>query len=104
MSFSMIYCTTKNPREAEKIAMSLLKERMIGCANIIPKINSIYRWKNRLQRENEALLIAKTQDRLLDKAIERIRALHSYEVPCILSLKINTGNKDFLKWLGGETK
>ncbi len=104
MSFSMIYCTAKNPREAEEIAMRLLKERLIGCANIIPKINSIYRWKNRLQKENEALLIAKTQSKLADKAIERIRAFHSYEVPCILSLKIGKGNKDFLKWLEGETK
>ncbi len=104
MSFSMIYCTAKNPREAERIAMSLLKERMIGCANIIPKINSLYRWKNKLQKENEALLIAKTRSTLVEKAINKIKAMHSYGIPCVLSLKIDKGNKKFFKWLEEETK
>lgn len=104
MSFSMIYCTAKNPREAERIAMSLLKERLIGCANILPRINSIYRWGNKLQKETEALLIAKTQSNLVGKAMSKIKSMHSYEVPCILSLKIDKGNKEFFKWLEEETK
>jgi periplasmic divalent cation tolerance protein len=103
MPAMMIYVTTKNAEEAEGIGNALLEERLVACANIFPAIRSMYRWKGAIERESEAVLIAKTKDTLVDKVIDRVRALHSYETPCIVAIPIVNGNPAYLRWIDDET-
>jgi periplasmic divalent cation tolerance protein len=99
----MIYITAKDTKEAEKIGSALVEERLVACVNIIEKVRSIYRWKGKIERESETVLIAKTKDSLVDKVVERVRALHSYECPCIEAIPIVNGNPAYLQWICDET-
>jgi periplasmic divalent cation tolerance protein len=103
MKTVMLYITAKDAGEARKIGTALVKERLAACANIVDKIESVYRWKGKLEHGAEALLTAKTKESLAEKAIGRARELHSYECPCIVAFPIVKGNPAFLKWISHET-
>jgi periplasmic divalent cation tolerance protein len=100
----MLYITASNTKEAKTIGTALVKERLAACANIIDRIQSVYRWKGKLEKSAESLLILKTKQALAKKAISRIKALHSYECPCITAFPIAGGNPAFLKWISDETR
>jgi periplasmic divalent cation tolerance protein len=100
----MIYITAKNANEAETIANALVEERLVACVNIIGPVRSIYRWKGNIERESEAVMVAKTKETLVDKVIERVKALHSYECPCIEAIPIVNGNPAYLQWICDETE
>lgn len=104
MTFNLIYITTKNKQEAQKIGNFLVKERLAACVNIIDKMISLYWWKGKVCKSYETILIAKTKKSLVKKVIQKAKSLHSYDCPCIVSLPINNGNPNFLKWIGRETK
>jgi len=104
MTFVDVYITTKNIREARKIANILVKEKLAACVNIIPSINSVYRWKGKIVKEKESALIAKTRKSNVKEIIARVKNVHSYSVPCIVAVPILDGNKDYLKWIKKETK
>jgi periplasmic divalent cation tolerance protein len=104
MSFVIIYITTKNVAEARKIANTLVKEKLVACANIIPKIESTYWWKGKIEKSNEATIILKTKKKLVKDVIKRVKELHSYTVPCIITIPITGGNKDFLNWINEVVK
>ena len=104
MELNLIYITTKDKDEAKKIGSELVKERLAACVNIIDGMNSIYRWKGKIQNDSEAILIAKTRKSLVDKLIAKVKSLHSYACPCIVSLPILNGNKEYLTWLQNETQ
>lgn len=101
--YKIIYSTTKSMKEAKKISRILLEESLAACVNIF-KINSIYRWKGDIIKGNEFSLIIKTKSNLVNKAIKRIKDLHSYDIPCIICLKIDKGYDKFLDWIEKETK
>jgi periplasmic divalent cation tolerance protein len=98
-----VYITAKNQKEARKIAKILVKERLVACVNIIPRIESVYWWQNKMQHHGESALIAKTKKSNVRKIVSRIKSIHSYSVPCIVSLPIKDGNKDFMNWVKKET-
>ncbi len=104
MNFILVYITTKNKKEAEKIGRVLVKEKLAACVNIIGGVNSIYRWKGKIEESKEAILIAKTKNSLLAELIKKVKALHSYECPDIVALPIKGGSKDYLKWVSENTK
>lgn len=95
-----VYVTCGNSGEAEKIAKAVVEERLAACANIFPRIRSFYRWKGKVQEDSEIVMILKTTRSLFPLLEERVRALHSYECPCIVALPIEAGNVSFLKWIG----
>jgi periplasmic divalent cation tolerance protein len=103
MNPMMMYITAKNAEEAEAIGAALVEEKLVACVNIIDRARSIYRWKGAIERESEAILIAKTRESLVEKVIERVRALHSYECPCIEAIPIVNGNPAYLQWIADET-
>lgn len=94
--------TSGSEKEANRIAEHLLKNRLIACANLFP-ISSIYHWNKKLVKEEEVGALLKTRSELISKVIEEIKKQHSYEIPCIISLPIKNGNKDFLSWISNET-
>ena len=101
---SLIYSTTSSEKEAKDIAQTLVEKKLVACVNIIPKIVSIYRWQGTIEEDSESLLIAKTTDKNIDKTIETINLLHSYEIPDIIVLPINTGLASYLSYIETETK
>jgi len=99
----LIYTTVRSLQEARTIASALVRERLAACTNIIPKIESIYRWKGKVEGATECILIAKTRDEKAQACIDRIHALHSYELPDIIQIPIVGGLPDYLTYLRDET-
>ena len=77
---SVIFTTINNEQDARKIANFLLEEQIAVCVNIIPNVESIYKWKGKIEEEKEFIIFIKTVEENVDKAIKRIKELHSYEV------------------------
>ncbi|MBI3412864.1 MAG: divalent-cation tolerance protein CutA [Candidatus Aenigmarchaeota archaeon] len=100
--YSVILCTSKRA-EAKKIAAVLVKEKLAACVNIVP-VDSVYRWKGKLVKNRESLMVIKTKSSLFNRLKKRIRSLHSYTVPEIIELKISKGDKKYLRWVGLSTR
>ncbi len=99
---TLVYVTCKDKKEAERIALHLLRKRLIACANIFP-IKSKYRWKGKLINDNENAIIAKTSNKNFKELEKEVKKIHSYTIPCIL--KINAvANKDYEAWANKELK
>lgn len=90
-------------KEAQKIARDILRRRLVACVNIMP-VTSYYRWKGKITVDREYLILAKTRSEAFRKLKERILALHTYELPEIVSLKINEGNEEYLDWIDEEVR
>lgn len=103
MTARLIYVTAGSEAEAQRIGEALVTERLAACANVLSPMTSIYWWQGTVQRETEAVLIAKTRADLTERLIARVRQLHSYTVPCVVSLAIDAGNPAFLQWIADET-
>ncbi|MBS3815596.1 MAG: divalent-cation tolerance protein CutA [Hadesarchaea archaeon] len=103
MCYLVLVTTPKKPR-ANEIGQKLVEEELAACANIIEKINSIYRWKGKIEKSNESLLILKTTKSNLDDLINRVKELHSYEVPEVLALPIEKGSNEYLEWLENNVR
>ena len=99
MSYIIVLVTTCNKEEGLKIANTLLKERIIACANIIEKVTSLFWWKGKIDSEEEVILIMKSHQRLFNKLSVRVKKLHSYEIPEILAFPIIEGSKSYLNWM-----
>ncbi|MBF0483206.1 MAG: divalent-cation tolerance protein CutA [Candidatus Omnitrophica bacterium] len=98
--YSIVFVTVKGNEEAKKIADTLVIEKLVACVNMIDQVKSVFWWKGEVQYGEEILLIMKTKDSALPQLIARIKLLHSYTVPEIISVPIKTGNPDYLKWIG----
>jgi len=104
MKTSFIYITAGSTEEAGAIAKELVSKRLAACANIFENMRSLYWWEGKIQEDNEVILIAKTKESLVPRLIEKVKSLHSYDCPCIVSLPITDGNKPFLDWIAEETE
>lgn len=103
MEFVFAYITAGSREEALRIGRVLVGERLAACANILDGMTSIYRWKGAVEEATEAVLIAKTRAELFDRLAARVRELHSYDVPCVVELRVGRGNPAYLDWLRDET-
>ena len=103
MAQSLIYVTTGSRDEALAIARELVESRLAACANVLAGTTSVYHWQGEVCEEGEVSLILKTRDDLVDRVVEKVRELHSYDCPCVVSLPISGGNADFLQWIDAET-
>jgi len=101
--FSLVYITTSNKKEAKKIAKILLSEKLAACCNIF-KIDSIYWWQGKIEESGEYGIFVKTKKSLIEEIIKRVKQIHSYSIPCILSFDIEKGNKNFLEWINDSIK
>ena len=102
MSARFVYITCASAEQAATIGRALVEERLAACVNILPGMRSIYRWQGEIVTDNEAVLIAKTREDQVAALTGRVRALHSYTVPCVVVLPILGGNPAYLEWLIGE--
>jgi periplasmic divalent cation tolerance protein len=95
----VVLMTAPNREEAERIAESLIDSRLAACVQILPEIQSIYRWKGEIARDREMLLLAKTTRGLFADLESSVRELHSYETPEIVALDVTAISGPYLKWL-----
>ena len=103
MTESFIYITCATEQEAENIGTVLVERRLAACVNILAGMKSMYWWQGKIEQGRETVLIAKTRTDLVDELTEAVKAMHGYEVPCVVALPITGGNRDFLKWIHSET-
>lgn len=103
MEVRWCYVTCASSEEASRIGRAVVEERLAACANILPGLVSIYRWQGRIETGQEVALVLKTRAERVEALTARIRALHSYSVPCVVALPILAGNPDYLAWLAEET-
>ena len=98
-SYIIVFCTTPSHEVSNQIAEKCIKKKIAACCNIIPGVKSIYEWEGKVEKSEEQLIIIKsTEDNF--KAIENtINTIHPYDVPEIISVKINNGNELYLKWI-----
>ncbi len=104
MTHKLIYITAGSAEEAKRIGRALVEERLAACANVLGTVTSFYWWRGALQEDGEAALIAKTRTDLVDRLVERVKALHSYDCPCVVAVPIEAGNPAFLDWIEAETR
>ena len=104
MKTNLIYMTVGSMDEAARIGKELVSSRLVACVNMIENMRSVYWWEGELQEDSEVILIAKTKESLVPELIQKVKSLHSYDCPCVLSLPILDGNSAFLDWIAEETR
>jgi len=100
---SMIYVTCGSVNEARAIGDAVVRERLAACANIIEGMRSIYWWQGAVEEGAETVLILKTAAANVPTLNDRVKALHSYDVPCIAEIPLGGGNADYLDWIVAES-
>ena len=99
---AMAYVTAPDLETARSIARTVVQRRLAACANLWP-IESMYRWKGKVEETNEVVIVFKTRATLLEKLIAAVRASHPYEVPCIVSYPMGPALREYLDWIDEET-
>jgi len=99
----VIYVTAPSRDEALNIARTLVTEQLVACANVLGEATSVYRWQGKVEEAQEIVLIAKTRNDLAEAALARIKALHSYDVPCAVTYDMAAGLPAYLAWIDQET-
>ena len=95
----VVFMTAANGEEATRLADMLVGAHLAACVQILPEMESVYRWQGKIERQAEVLLIAKTTLGKFEELEREVRALHSYETPEILALPIVTASAPYLEWL-----
>ena len=95
----VVFMTAANGEEATRLADLLVGAHLAVCVQILPEMESVYRWKGQIERQSEILLIAKTTAEKFAELEREVRALHSYETPEIVALPIVAGSTPYLEWL-----
>ncbi len=96
----VILSTSPSSQEAKRIAEILIKKRLAACVQILPKMTSIYHWKNKVCHDKEHLIIIKSRKSLFQRVVRIIQESHTYEVPQVLALPVLKGSTSYLKWMG----
>ncbi|MBI5893917.1 MAG: divalent-cation tolerance protein CutA [Deltaproteobacteria bacterium] len=99
MDYIFVIVTAASEQEGEKIGSAIVNEGLAACCNIIPNIKSIFKWKGEISTEKEVMLFIKSKTSLFNKLKDRIKELHSYEVPEIIAFPISQGLPDYFKWM-----
>ena len=100
----LVFITTDNREEARRIAELLVSNKKAACVNIVADVDSLFRWKGKVESAQESLLLVKTGAALLPEIISLVKEAHSYEVPEIIALPIVGGSEDYLQWLDAATQ
>ena len=98
-----IYMTTESEDVAIHIATTLVNERLIACANLSSGTRSIYRWDDVIRLDREVTVFMKTVKSRAEAAVARAKELHTYDVPCIVTLDVTGGHAEYLKWVRTQT-
>jgi periplasmic divalent cation tolerance protein len=98
----VVLSTCSSQAEAEKIASALVEKRLAACVNLIPGVQSIYRWRGAVEHSKEVVLVIKSSRELFDRLRGELMKMHSYEVPEAIALPIVDGAEGYLEWMERE--
>jgi periplasmic divalent cation tolerance protein len=101
--FALVLTTLPGDADAGAFAQTLVEDRLAACVNLLPLMESVFRWEGRIDRDTERQMLIKTSHERVPALWERVRALHPYDVPEFIVLPIVDGNAAYLKWLGEST-
>lgn len=101
--YAIVLTTCANKREAERIAERLVTDGAAACVNIVEKVTSVYRWKGKIEKSSECLLVIKTRADLTDRVEGTIKGFSLYECPEVVVLPITAGSNDYLLWIDDTT-
>ncbi len=99
MNYYIFLVTVPNIEEGQRIAKILVENKLAACVNIIRNILSIYRWKGKIEEDDEHLLLIKTTKENSESIIDKINEIHSYEIPECIGFKIEKGSESYLNWI-----
>ena len=100
----VVLVTAPSADSAASLARTLVEEGLCACGNVVPAIRSIYRWEGKVQDDAEALLVIKTERRLVPAVKERLPVLHPYQVPELLVLPVEDGLAPYLEWIAKSVR
>jgi periplasmic divalent cation tolerance protein len=95
----VVFMTAANGEEAARLADMLVGAHLAACVQILPEMESVYRWQGKIERQSEILLLAKTTSDKFEELEREVRALHSYETPEIIAVPVTHGSIPYLEWL-----
>jgi periplasmic divalent cation tolerance protein len=104
VSALICFCTCPDPATAERIAGTLVAERLAACVNVLPGLRSVYRWKGAVERADEVLLLIKTRPDRYPALQDRVQELHPYELPELVAVETDSGLPAYLRWVVDETR
>ena len=102
--FLMVLCTCPTQSAADAIATALVEERLAACVNQLPGVRSLYRWKGRVEQDEEVLLLIKTTAERYSKLEETIQGLHPHELPEIIGVPLTIGSEAYFDWIRNSTQ
>jgi periplasmic divalent cation tolerance protein len=94
-----VFITSGSEEEAKGLARVLVEEKLAACVNILPIVESLYWWKDKIESSKEWMLVVKTQGKMVNRVVKRVKEIHSYDVPEVIAFPIVQGNKDYLQWI-----
>ena len=97
--YCVLFITAATADQAREMAQTLVEDRLVACANVLPPMQSIFRWQGKICRETEALIVAKSLKSHVQRIVEEVKQLHSYDVPEIIALPITGGSPEYLRWI-----
>lgn len=100
----LVFTTCCSIEEARNIANALVERKLAACVNIVPQIESIYRWQGKAETASEWLLIIKTTEAAFGRLRDALIELHSYELPECIAIEIKDGSSDYLQWIGESVR
>lgn len=99
----IVLTTAGSQEEAGRIAHALVERRLAACVNIVPQIESVYRWQGKVETATEWLLLIKTQADLYERVHDAVKELHSYDLPECVMLEVSAGSQQYLEWIAENT-
>jgi periplasmic divalent cation tolerance protein len=100
----VVLVTAPSAEKAAELGRALVSERLAACASVVPGVRSIYWWEGKVQDEAEALILLKTTPARFQELRDRVVALHPYQVPEVVALKVDAGSEKYLEWIAGEVR
>ncbi len=98
----VVFMTAANGEEASRLAEMLVGAHLAACVQILPEMESVYRWQGKIERQAEVLLLVKTTVEKFDELEREVRALHSYDTPEIIAVPVTAGSESYLRWLNSS--
>ncbi|MGH7166549.1 MAG: divalent-cation tolerance protein CutA [Nitrospiraceae bacterium] len=100
----VVLVTASSEEEAARIGRALVEGSLAACANVLPRVRSIFRWEGKVSEEQESLMIVKSRSDLFDDLAKTVKRLHSYQVPEIIAVPIAHGSPEYLAWIHEVTR
>jgi periplasmic divalent cation tolerance protein len=104
VSAFLCFCTCPDLESAQRIADSLVEERLAACVSVLPGLRSVYRWQGAIQRADEVLLLVKTTRERVEPLTARVASLHPYELPEVVAVEVAGGLAAYLDWVEEQTR